>query len=266
MKIIHLSDLHLGYVSKQKKYTTIDGFAKIIRSFEELMVPHSDYTIVITGDIVNDARKRGSYDTAKQLVASLEKRFRVLLVPGNHDYGNGVRASAKFVSRFKEYFFGDPNVTYPKTDLVGNVLFIGLDSMAEEVDWYHSLWADGELGRAQLGRLAEIVKAKEHEKRIKVVYLHHHPFHPKPFHELKDSQALEKVIAGKVDALLFGHNHAGDNLNGGRRVFIPRCYDGGSSTRKLGMRSAIRIFDPDPKKDPRLDHIMEVITEIDLEK
>jgi predicted phosphodiesterase len=101
-------------------------------------------------------------------------------------------------------------------------------------------------------------------KMIKVVYLHHHPFHPLPFHELKDSESLGRIIKGKVDVLLFGHNHAGDNFNGGRGWLIPRCYDGGSSTRKKNTRSAVRVFDPDSGKDPCQDYIMDIVTEVDL--
>jgi 3',5'-cyclic AMP phosphodiesterase CpdA len=266
MKIIHLSDLHVGYKSSSGRYNTTDGLKKIISYLIDLKIPHSKYTVVITGDLVDDATDRKNYDTALGLIKDLKKHFRVLLIPGNHDYGTGVLADAKFVSLFKEYFFDDPNVTYPKIDVVENILFIGLDSMAEEVHWYDGMFANGEIGKEQLGRLAGILNDDKYGRMIKVVYLHHHPFHPTFLHELKDSKVLCEIIAGKVDALLFGHNHAGDNFNGGRGLSIPRCYDGGSSTRKLNSVAAIRVFDPDPKRDTRNDYIMDIITETDIER
>jgi hypothetical protein len=47
---------------------------------------------------------------------------------------------------------------------------------------------------------------------------------------LKDSYILKEVIAEKVDALLYGHNHQGKARNGGWS--IGRCYDAGSATKK----------------------------------
>ncbi len=265
MKIIHLSDLHLGYQSGRGSYTTVRGFEKIIRFLVDLRKPHSEYVVVITGDIVNDANDDGIFGLARDLIGELKAHFPVLLVPGNHDYGNGIFAKKKYVPRFKEYFFGDASVIYPKVDTIGNVAFFGLDSMADEFGFLDVFWANGELGRSQLRRLSSELSDEKYGSMIKVVYLHHHPFHPTFLHELKDSRALGETIAGKADVLLFGHDHSGANFNSGRGWRIPRCYDGGSSTRKQKMTSAVRVIDPDPKHDPRTDYIMEIITETDLE-
>jgi hypothetical protein len=55
---------------------------------------------------------------------------------------------------------------------------------------------------------------------------------------------------GNIDALLYGHNHAGKKANG--NWGIPRCYDGGSATRKGGSAGEHRVMDL--ALDPRFDY------------
>ena len=240
-KIIHLSDLHIGYGKQDlaRRFNDIIGTV-IIRCS-----PPSEYVVVITGDIVEDATLSEHYNIAAGCLKRLEKAgFTVLVVPGNHDYGTGSVGWKKYVPVFKECFFGDSSVTFPKLDIIDEVAFIGLDSMAEELHWYDRLFAEGEIGTEQLRKLDALL----HESDVagctkKVVYLHHHPFDPLPFHELKDSGALGDVLAkhaSAVDALLYGHNHAGKKhaVRG-----IARSYDAGSSTRKNDVPSVHRIID-----------------------
>lgn len=262
MKIIHLSDLHLGWIDRETKAGTIERFEKIINRIISIKKPARDYVIVITGDLVNNANKKDLYITAKKHISILKKAgFKVLIIPGNHDYGTGTLGNEKFVKIFKETFFENAEVEYPKIDIIGKNLFIGLDSMAEELHVYDKLFADGELGVKQLSRLKDILNNKISSKHKKVVYLHHHPFHPHPAHQLKDAKKLKDVIFGKIDVLLFGHNHKGYNLNGSWN--IARCYDAGSSTRKQNTPANIRVIDLD--KNPVYDYVMEIITETDLE-
>ena len=179
--------------------------------------------------------------------------YQVLVVPGNHDYGTGVLGHNRYVGHFKQVFFGDQSVTYPKLDIIDKIAFIGLDSMAEELHWYDRLFAQGELGDDQLARLETIFKdSKVIACKNRVVYLHHHPFDPLPFHGLKDSDKLGAVLQnhGKIAALLYGHNHEGKNHNG--HWGISRCYDAGSSTRKNGAPGPLRVMDF--LRDPRLDY------------
>ena len=115
--------------------------------------------------------------------------------------------------------------------------------MAEELHWYDRMFSEGELGKKQLKRLADLLKSDRVKKsRYKVVYLHHHPFYPTPLHHLKDSDTLGKTLKGhSIDALLFGHNHQGKVWNGGWG--IKRVYDAGTSTGKLGFSDPHRIMD-----------------------
>ena len=97
-----------------------------------------------------------------------------------------------------------------------------------------------------LGYDPEVYAAK-----YKVIYLHHHPFHPQPFHYLKDSEELGCILRQfKIDALFFGHNHDGRKWNG--KWSITRVYDGGTSTGKKGKPAPHRVIDL--SRDPVFDY------------
>ncbi len=69
------------------------------------------------------------------------------------------------------------------------------------------------------------------------------------WHPQKD--ALEKTLKGHaIDALLFGHNHDGKVWSGAWG--IPRVYDAGTSTGKLGGSHPHRVMDL--SKDPTFDY------------
>ena len=195
-----------------------------------------DYVLVITGDLV-DSASRAHYDLVLPRLERLraEGFQHILVVPGNHDYGTGNLGDPAFVPRFKEAFFGQ-QLTYPKLDVIDDIAFLGLDSMAEELHPDDRRWAQGELGPAQLLRLEAELCDNLRSVRRRVVYLHHHPFDPYPLHQLKDSEALRGVVqraaaAGSpLDAILYGHNHMGKARYG--KWGVPRCYDAGTTTLK----------------------------------
>ncbi len=249
-KIIHMSDLHIGHERCG------DSFKTIVDRISFLCKPVDDYVIVITGDLVDDANHRNFVDEAAEAVERLEENgFRVLLVPGNHDYGTGVVANEKFVEIFKQRFFKTGNIQYPKLDIIDDMAFIGLDSSAEELHWHDRFMSEGELGREQLDRLAKILDDPEMASKKKIVYLHHHPFDYKLVMQLKDSDKLKSVISNKIDLILFGHYH-----NSASAVLkelhgtwgIPRCYNAGSSTHKnndLGYQWVIDLSFEENDKD-----------------
>lgn len=249
-KIIHLSDIHVGYADLGLK------FNMLATRMCALKQPASDYVIVITGDIVDNAynaySESNNYE-ALDVIKKLESAgYTVLVVPGNHDYGSGSWGNNKFVEQFKQIYYGR-SVQYPKLDIIDSVAFIGLDSIAEELHWYDKMFADGALGDDQIGRLSNLLSTPEVQNCSKrVVYLHHHPFDPKGgiFHCLKDSEKLKSVIYGRIEALLYGHNHDGKISNGFWQ--IPRCYDGGSATHKDNNSGYHRVIDLE--KDPRWDY------------
>ena len=249
-KIIHLSDLHVGHKECG------DRFRAIIDSIIFLKQHAKNYIILITGDIVDNAMRSKQIDEAVDAIEQLEGHgYKVLVVPGNHDYGTGIRGNKKFVGLFKEKYFKSREITYPKLDIIGKTAFIGLDSTAEELHWHDRFFSEGELGKEQLKRLRKMLKEPKVASRKKVVYLHHHPFDFKLGMQLKDNKELRKIIANKVDALLFGHYHrdpeVAGKINHGTWG-IPRCYNAGSSTHKngdIGFQRVIDLSKSDPGKD-----------------
>ena len=226
-RIIHLSDLHIGCEGLGEKFRYV---ASELASLKDDKL--DEYVIVITGDLVDDATKPSQYLEARASIEFLKSLgFKhVLMVPGNHDYGTGNKADERFVSLFKKTFFGKENVSYPKVDIIGDIAFFGLDSMAEEICGTDKHFSQGELGEAQLKRLKAELDKDDVKKMKKVVYLHHHPFDSFPLHELKDAGALKKIIANKVDALLYGHNHRGRPGIG--KWGIPLAFESGTTTGK----------------------------------
>ncbi len=247
-EIIHLTDLHIGHGDLAERFEVIVD--NVIYS----MQPARRYIIVLTGDLVDRGTKAGSYEQARRSVDRLRAAgFAVLIIPGNHDYGSGLLEEKKCVPLFKEAFFGDVSVTYPRLDILSGIAFIGLDSIAEEVEWHDRLFAEGELGDDQRKRLDDMLGERAVRAcRYRVVYLHHHPFDPLPLGQLRDSEQLGEILRrhANVDALLYGHNHAARKRNG--TWGIARCYDGGSATRKWGAAGAHRVIALE--RDPRLDY------------
>jgi 3',5'-cyclic AMP phosphodiesterase CpdA len=254
-KIIHLSDIHVGYKDFDQRFQMIIN--ALIRKMGSAA---GDCVIVITGDVVDDANDPESYGKVKKGLDSLARAGfeHILVVPGNHDYGTGDMADRKFVKDFQQVFYGR-EITFPKKDIIDGVAFIGLDSMAAELHWYDRIWAEGELGVAQLKRLAVMLEEEDVRAcRKRVIYLHHHPFRWRPVHQLKDAGKLKRVLTSamdkqiSIDALLFGHNHQGNSHNG--KWNIARCYDAGTATLKprpdwvkwwpwFRIQSSVRVID-----------------------
>lgn len=247
-KIIHFSDMHVGYGDLGRRFLCIAENVIFDKQ------PAGDYVIVITGDLIDNALNATNFEEMRLSIEKLKHAgFEVLVVPGNHDYGTGACGFKRYVDHFKKVYFGDNRMAYPKLDIIDKVAFIGLDSMAEELDWHDRLFAQGELGKPQLERLDKMLAAHDVTKCAKrVVYLHHHPFDPKFLHQLKDWAALGTILQerGNVDALLYGHNHEGKIRHG--KWGIPRCYDAGSTTRKNGDVGFHRVIDL--SRDPRWDY------------
>lgn len=255
-KIIHLSDLHVGHKECG------DRFRQIIDSISKTCLPSSDYVVVITGDIADNAFRREHHDEAAAGILKLEESgYRVLVVPGNHDYGTGILGNRKFVGLFKEKFFNDRGISYPKVDLIDEFAFIGLDSTAWELNWHDRFFSEGELGKAQLSRLGRLMRRPEVAASRKIVYLHHHPFDFKLAMQLKDSEELKAIIENQVEMLLFGHYHR-DEESALKKYHgtwgIPRCYNAGSSTHKNGETGFQWIINTE-EEDPSSDFIAKFI-------
>jgi 3',5'-cyclic AMP phosphodiesterase CpdA len=246
-KIVHFSDLHCGFENLTSRWQSI--VTRLIFHKQ----PASNYVVVITGDLVEDATRPGIFLEAKMSIDRLiAAGFRVLIAMGNHDCGTGIFGYPELAQEFNKTFFGTGSVQYPIRDIIDDIAFLGLNSMAEELNEGDRLGAEGELGGTQLDRLSSLLHSSEVTAcRYRVVYLHHHPFHPMLGMQLKDARALHETIHNVgIDAILFGHNHEGLTWNGGWG--IRRAYDAGSSTHKEPNKpSPHRVIDlsQDPSHD-----------------
>jgi hypothetical protein len=52
-------------------------------------------------------------------------------------------------------------------DIIDKILFVGLDSTAEELHWYDSMLAQGEIGTRQLKELESILNKTEYSDLLK---------------------------------------------------------------------------------------------------
>jgi predicted phosphodiesterase len=150
----------------------------------------------------------------------------LLCVPGNHD-----KFRETTLDRFNGAFSGSPApCNYVKViRRFGRVLvFIGMDTNA----YVGGNIAKGEIDLARLGWLAQVLntmqtegladgeerlKAEEWEQAIKCLVIHHHAcglsfkkrhFNPmRSFTEMEGADKLLKLIAGKIQVVLHGHEH-----------------------------------------------------------
>ena len=261
--IIHLSDFHIG---SWMEYPPAEAARNNLKFIVQSLVDNFDVSpmpvIIITGDFVNDGTAKQFREARHILKPLYQAGFIVLPVPGNHDYGaGGNHIEKKRLGRFKEIFFGmsNPhfpleNVTYPFTKKINGHYFIGLNSVHAEAPNDHRWLNNGELGirqRAKLNGILNQLDARSDELKMKekvIVYLHHHPFifphderrlaakkHDQIANYLTDGDELMELIAGRVDILLFGHNHEHVNfsttfLTGEKEFDIPIILCCGKST------------------------------------
>ncbi len=223
MKILHISDLHIG--KKETELNEARQAEKLVRLIKRHWGGGDDKPLVlITGDVVDDGREAQFIEARRILEPLHTAGFQVVPLPGNHDYGwNGAYAQEKRFKLFKKYLMGiETRVTHPDVPYADDrVALITLNSMRAETGFWDGLLADGELGDDQLAELAELLTTlrAERSKSFKIVVaLHHHPFlfpddklfkHSKEWlgHRLKDGADFMRLVSGRIDVLLFGHEH-----------------------------------------------------------
>ncbi len=214
MKIIHLSDLHIG---KSNNYEKAREIVAWILENKEI---HRAEVVVISGDVVDDGED-WQFKQAAELISRLrEGGYPVLVVPGNHDYGpDGYRENPRSQQGFQEYI--SHTNEYPAVYIVGGQGFVLLDSMLEEMR-HHEIWgAQGYLGGEQLLKLDRILEELAENPGVEnvIVVLHHHPFDYLFYHGLRDHEDFKGVIARRkgapprVNVLLFGHKHLEHRFN-----------------------------------------------------
>ena len=214
MKIIHLSDLHIGQSDNFEKSNQIADW--ILENQET----HQSELVIISGDLVDDGQS-WQFEQAREIIDRLRQGgFTVLAAPGNHDYGpNGFRESSTSQQDFCELISGVKE--YPAVFIVEGQAIVILDSMAEEIRNMEIWGAQGHLGKEQLQKLDQILDELAENPAVEniVLTLHHHPFDYLFYHGLRDHADLFGVIARRqgepprVNVLMFGHKHIENRFN-----------------------------------------------------
>jgi len=241
-RILHISDLHVGKTEAEEW-----NLERIVKYIVKRDWEGSKPVVLITGDIVDDGKEQ-QFVLARKLLDDLyTNNFIVLPIPGNHDYGrNGNHAMEKRFKYFKNEFYRMENVSYPHIKEINGHYFIGLNSMKAETGFFEGLLADGELGGRQIHDTLGVLKKLDDrppEQKV-ILHLHHHPFlFPDEDtltsigeivgHRLEDGEDLMHKISGRVDFLLFGHEHRHLNFSStklSKKYRIPYIMSSGKST------------------------------------
>ena len=268
-KIIHISDTHIGskkcidIVNKNFHKSCEKNFSEIVDNLI-LWSKKNDpqkYVVVITGDIV-DSPKKSYINKALKLINKLKysdittqkKRFLdVLVIPGNHDYVipkfkgylNKGLVCTDTIYDFRSTYYGSSykNKTFPKIDIINNILFIGMDSMEalypDKGDCkYTQIKIKRLIGKKQLCCLRNIL-AKSNGKYNKykkvVIYLHHAP------------KQILKTIKDYKDrnfTILYGHAHGTNTIQSSDYLLN----NAATSTGIKNFMDEIMIIDLENKK------------------
>jgi 3',5'-cyclic AMP phosphodiesterase CpdA len=241
MRIAHISDLHLCHKHKPQN---ID---KTKRLFEYALENGTEH-FVITGDISDNSSEK-DYNIFREILLQYDllRSDRTTIVIGNHDIFGGPQTAQDvlnfpskclntnyhskvsiFVKYFRELF---ENTIRPHEELffpflkeVKNVLFIGINSIAEYSRFKNPFASNGHVSKMQRQYINTILNKSEFKDKIKIVLAHHH-FYPKNVasHSSNDSiwdkiESYTMKLRGKkillkiflnhnVNIVLHGHSH-----------------------------------------------------------
>lgn len=192
LKIVHISDLHLGSFGSIKK---LEEAVQIINN------QHPDL-VVFTGDLVNNY-----YEEALPYVGILKKikaKYGKFSVLGNHDYCDYVmlkRSSSKWKRNFKNMILLHKNIGFKL--LLNESEIININGSKFNLVGVENWGAgrfnkDGDLKRA----------TKELEQNVPTILLSHDPSHWKA-QVIKHEQHIDLQLSGHTHGMQFGFEIAG---------------------------------------------------------
>ncbi|MDE3058580.1 MAG: metallophosphoesterase, partial [Bacteroidota bacterium] len=275
--LVHLSDLHLSpaYFPERTSY--------LRQSLEFCLAQRADH-IVITGDITNQARKE-ELQACRSVLAEfgLLDSAKLTMIIGNHDvYGGPHHADDvlqfpracrtadydakvnEFVSAFQETFdgvktlsqglFGSESSVFPFVKEQGNVVLLGVNSVARWSSLGNPLGSNGEINDAQFNAMRSYLESDAARGKTVILLVHHHfnklkktstPTHLERLCSVIESETMKLRSKGRLFALctrndiarvLHGHVHetevykrAGVQFVNAGASFVPV----GSTPRKI---------------------------------
>ena len=180
MKIVQISDLHVGSQFLQEKFDTL------VDEVNEI----DPEVIVITGDLTNEGLMK-EYEKCKTLLTKFKTK-KIIAISGNHDYRN------TGYLLFKRYF---PFQTI--NELSEDVVLVTVgtarpDRNEGEVGYRQNLWLERTM--------------KKYKDKVKIVAMHHHliaiPDTGSDQLTVVDAgDVLRTILETDVDVVLCGHKH-----------------------------------------------------------
>jgi len=258
-RIAHLSDFHL---SADHRRINIRNTKRILQYVIKQGFDH----LVITGDLTADAQKK-DYQLARSVLSShgLLSSDKLSVVIGNHDIFGGVHQAEDIFSfpkrckktdynrkieMFAEFFHesfegtitGGGETPFPYGKIVGDVMLVGVNSIAEYSKTGNPIGSNGQVSPQELRRLRTLFASSPDAQRRKIVLIHHHfdkldgamqgTMHSlweaieRQTMRLRGKKELVRLFKdNKVEMVLHGHVH--ENYEYVRKRM--RCVNGGGS-------------------------------------
>ena len=241
MKIAHLTDLH---VSRKSRPHNLFYTRKLLEYGLEEGVDH----FVITGDLT-DLGEPDDFYSLRKLFAEygLLNPFKLTVVVGNHDIYGGVHLAREiatfprrcktvdfnqkvnefrsyFIETFENIFAPPPPRVFPFIKPIGDVMLIGINSIARYSKWTNLFGSKGRIYREQMRDIQNLLAMKANDCRKRILLLHHH-FNKMVDTQFSSRQPLLKRIElhanrlkykrktynlmrqFKIDLILHGHEH-----------------------------------------------------------
>ena len=218
--LAHLSDPHLGPMPRarvaelinKRGLGVVNWYRKRHRHHRakelgaivaDMQAQHPDH-VAVTGDLVNISLEP-EFARAAEWLKTVGDPRKTTLTPGNHD-AYIRRAAGHAAEHWGDYMRGDDGATFPFVRRRGPLAIVALTTSLPTGPFM----ATGQLGGAQLARLAEILIALGREPLFRVVLIHHPPTHTRRHYmkRLIDAPFLRALLAEHgADLLLHGHDH-----------------------------------------------------------
>lgn len=192
MKIFQISDPHIradmkhNYQVEMKLY----GLAQKLGPVD---------MVVLTGDVTDDGSEV-QYANALKLLTPFTNR--IIVVPGNHDYGvAGNFYSKKCVKRFNVLA---ELLNFPRKEFY-DLRILPIDSNLKTTTPFD--FARGNVGWWNRRAIKKFGLQCKKDKKVSLVCMHHSPFEETWALELEDAEELIRSCEGYVDYVLVGHEH-----------------------------------------------------------
>lgn len=166
LRIVAVSDVHLGYGITPSR----------LRGYVELINAQRPDLIVIGGDLIDMAVEPLLKERMQDELARLNAPLGIYMVPGNHEFYSGIKASEHFIRQTPVVLLRDSVVTLP-----GGLCLIGRDD--------HS--------NPRRRSVAELMKLAPAGRPV--VVLDHQPH----------DREVGNMVKAKADIAFFGHTHHG---------------------------------------------------------